>query len=200
MRGSTLANGGRDQHNLTAAGMSPAMGGHMKIRSRSVAVVHATLGILGAAAVAAGPASAVDYQPPQVKWVADTVYAPAGTKTAIVRARYKCFGGAPTHLYIGVKQGPQVNATTHTSSDYARAFYSTNWNADGPGLSLDCDGEAHQQSFLLKPQPGFDQKQQLRDGPAFVQFCIFDSTNSGADGDLTGFAFDYSMRTVNRTG
>jgi hypothetical protein len=172
----------------------------MKISTRSIAVAVATLGLAASAAVSAGAASAtVTYAPPQVQWVGDVVNAPAHTHTAIVRGRYKCYGGEPTHLYIGVKQGPRVNATTHTSSEFARAFYSTNWNADGPGLSLNCDGHSHKQAFLLRPQPGFEQKQVLKNGPAFVQFCIFDSTNTG-ENDPNGFAFDYSMKTVVRNG
>ena len=35
----------------------------------------------------------------------------------------------------------------------------------------------------------------LSAGTAFVQVCIFDSTNQG-ENDLAGFAFDYSMRKV----
>ncbi len=173
----------------------------MKITTRSLAVAAATVALAASAAVSAGTASAtVSYAQPQVQWVGDIVNAPAHTHTAIVRGRYKCYGGnSATHLYIGVKQGPRVNATTHTSSEFARAFYSTNWNADGPGLSLNCDGHSHKQAFLLKPQPGFEQKQILRNGPAFVQFCIFDSTWTPQN-DPSGFAFDYSMRTIVRNG
>jgi hypothetical protein len=116
-----------------------------------------------------------------------------------VHAKYTCSGGsAGTHLYIGVKQGPQVNATDHTSSQYARTFYSTNWNSDGPGLSLNCDGRSHNASFVLKPDPYFQNAASapaLGRGSAFVQFCMFDSHNTGED-DPTGFAFDYSMAKV----
>lgn len=170
----------------------------MRFTYRTISVALATAGLAAAATVSAATATAAPYQPPVVQWVGDVVQAPVGTHTAIVRAQYRCFGGEPTHLYIGLKQGPRVNDTTHTTSDYARAFYSTNYNADGPSLSLNCDGQSHKRAFTLRPQPGFEQKAPLRDGPAFVQFCIFDSTNSGAEGDENGFAFDYSMKTVQR--
>ncbi len=174
----------------------------MRIKARTLAIAVATvgLGVAASAAVAAAPAGADPYFPPQVLKVQNVVEAPAYTHTAIVRATYQCWGGnAHTHLFIAVKQGPRVNATTHTSSDYARTFYSTNWNSDGPGLSLNCDGQVHKRAFLLKPQPGFVQRQVLLTGPAFVQFCLFDSTNTG-ENDPNGFAFDYSMRQVIRTG
>lgn len=168
----------------------------MRIKARTIAVALAGVGLAASAAVAAAPANADTYQPPKVLRVENVVQAPAHTHTAIVRATYQCWGGnAHTHLFIAVKQGPRVNATTHTSSDFARAFYSTNYDSDGPSLSLNCNGVAHKRAFVLEPQPGFEQKAPLRNGPAFVQFCLFDSTNTG-ENDPNGFAFDYSMRQV----
>ena len=75
--------------------------------------------------------------------------------------KYTCFGGnAGTHLFIGVKQGPEVNATDHTSSQYAETFYSTNWNSDGPGLSLNCNGRQQNALFVVKPDPYFVERRQ----------------------------------------
>lgn len=57
----------------------------------------------------------------------------------------------------------------------------------------------HNQLFVLKPDPYFAMRNPaapaLSDGTAFVQVCIFDSTNTG-EMDPNGFAFDYSMRQV----
>jgi len=146
----------------------------------------------------ASPPTRGGYAQPVVEWVSPVVH--ANGDTAVVHAKYKCSGGnAGTHLFIAVKQGPLVNATTHTSSDWADTFYSTNYNADGPGLSLYCDGVSHNVSFVLEPDPyfafGHPNAPLLTSGQAFVQFCLFDSTNQGDD-DPNGFAFDYSMRKV----
>jgi hypothetical protein len=153
-------------------------------------------------ALAAGPVAAARpssaYQQPVVNWVQPTVVADDGIAT--VHIQYTCWGGsAGTHVYIGVKQGPDVNATDHTSSEFAETFYSTNWNADGPGNALTCDGRKQNQRFTLEPDPFFalahTTAPALSRGTAFVQVCIFDSTNQGGD-DMSGFAFDYSMRKV----
>jgi hypothetical protein len=168
-------------------------------------IVNAVAAGLIGAGLAAATTSAVAkpapaYAPPAVEWVSPVVHANADTGTAVVHAKYRCYGGDEgTHLYIGVKQGPEVNATDHTSSQYAQTFYSTNWNADGPGLSLTCDGASHNTSFVLKPDAWFwnaENAPALSSGEAFVQFCVFDSTAVG-EADLSqGFAFDYSMRKV----
>jgi hypothetical protein len=162
-----------------------------------------TLFAAGAVAAATAPAVAkpsAAEAPPDVEWVAPVVHANADSGTAVVHAKYRCYGGNEgTHLYIGVKQGPEVNATDHTSSQYARTFYSTNWNADGPGLSLNCDGVSHNASFEVKPDPWYwnaADAPALGSGQAFVQFCVFDSTAVGEDDLSQGFAFDYSMRKV----
>ena len=154
---------------------------------------------IGAVGVAGATPPASGYQKPVVEWVSPVVHADAAHGSAVVHAKYQCSGGnVGTHLYIGVKQGPDVNATDHTSSQYAKTFYSTNWNADGPGLSLNCDGRSHNASFVVKPDPYFwnaENAPPLGSGPAFVQFCMFDSTNKG-ENDPNGFAFDYSMKKV----
>ena len=156
----------------------------------------ALVAVLAAPVAAAKPSSA--YAAPVVHWVQPTVIAdPDGTAT--VHIKYTCSGGnAGTHLFIGVKQGPEVNATDHTSSQFADTFYSTNWNSDGPGLSLTCDGRRQNARFVVKPDPYFWNAANaplLSSGTAFVQVCVFDSTNTG-DTDPNGFAFDYSMRKV----
>jgi len=172
----------------------------MRLGIRLAAAVGAAAVVAGGAAGAASAtAPSSTYQAPKVEWVAPVVHANAADGSATVHGKYQCSGGnVGTHLYIGVKQGPEVNATDHTSSQYAETFYSTNWNADGPGLSLICDGRSHNVSFVVKPDPYFwnaEHAPPLSSGQAFVQFCLFDSTNKGDD-DPNGFAFDYSMRKV----
>jgi hypothetical protein len=167
-------------------------------RTASVTLLAAAalLAITAAPVAAARPTS--DYQNPVVDWVQPTVTAKADG-TATVHAQYTCYGGNEgTHVYIGVKQGPLVNATDHTSSQYAETFYSTNWNSDSGVNALHCDGRKHNQTFVLQPDPywaGAAGAPLLSSGRAFVQFCIFDSHNTG-EMDPTGFAFDYSMRKV----
>jgi hypothetical protein len=172
------------------------------MRSRFV-IIAAALATAGLLATAIEPASAAKppshHRPPVVQHVSSVVYAHTHSGRAVVRARYRCSGGnVGTHLFIGVKQGRKVNATTHTSSDFARTFYSTNWNSDGPGLSLICNGKSHSAKFVVKPDPFWKHAKTappLHSGRAFVQFCIFDSTNKGDD-DPNSFAFDYSIKKV----
>jgi hypothetical protein len=162
---------------------------------------------LGALAVGGGLAATVPahadngYQPPQVYSIAPIVHASSGT--ASVTATYRCFGGqgGGAHLYIAVKQGPKVNAQNHTNSSWATTYYSTNWNyfVDPAGLKPTCDGTVRTDTWILRDDPFWAHTgtaPALRTEAAFVQFCLFDSTSSGQEGDLTGFAFKYQMRGV----
>ena len=168
------------------------------MRKTVVTVAVGAMALLPATSAAAAPRAT--YKPPVVNKVNPVVVAdPTGTATAVVHASYTCFGGGPTHLYIGVKQGAAIDTGEHSTSDFADSFFSTNWNADGPGLSLNCDGKMHEQGFLLKPDPYFPYKHPnpapLHTGTVLVQFCMFDSTNTGEE-DPNGFAFNYSMKKV----
>ena len=160
-----------------------------------------TAAVLGAGSTAlAAPAT---YAQPVVESVSATVIAsPANGGFALVQARYRCYGGdAGTHLFIAVKQGPGVSPENPSSSPSMTAFYSTNYNSDGPALSLHCDGSTHTQMFRLKNDPYWVNSQEnlpLTSGPALVQFCLFDSTAS--ENASSGFAFDYSMKTVRVVG
>ena len=155
----------------------------------------ALLAAAGLVAIAAAPVAAArpstGYSAPVVDWVQPTVAAHADG-SATVHVKYTCWGGdAGTHVYIGVKQGPEVNATDHTSSQFAQTFYSTNWNSDSGGNALTCDGHKQNQQFTVKPDPFFWNAANaplLSKGEAFIQVCIFDSTNTG-DTDPNGFAF-----------
>jgi hypothetical protein len=163
----------------------------------------ALLAAAGLVALTAAPVAAArpssGYHQPVVNWVQPTVVV-RDDGTAVVHVKYTCYGGnAGTHVYIGVKQGPDVNATDHTSSQFAETFYSTNWNSDSGVNALVCNGHRHNQLFVLHPDAFFalarPDAPALGKGPAFVQVCIFDSTNTG-EMDPNGFAFDYSMRPV----
>jgi hypothetical protein len=173
----------------------------MRALLRIATIALAASGLVAATTVSASAAKpASGYQPPVVEWISPVVHARAADGSAVVHAKYRCSGGnVGTHLFIGVKQGPDVNATDHTSSDFANTFYSTNWNSDGPGLSLNCDGVSHNTSFVVKPDPYFASLHAdapaLTTGKAFVQFCLFDSTAT-EDPNSPGFAFDYSMKKV----
>jgi len=171
-----------------------------RMASASILAATALLVLAATPAAAARPSSA--YKPPVVNWVQKNVVV-RDNGTAVVHVKYTCSGGnARTHVYIGVKQGPQVQMEPedHTNSQYAETFYSTNWNPDSGVNALVCNGRIHNQLFQLHPDPYFafthPDAPALSDGIAFVQVCIFDSTNSGEEGDLTGFAVDYSMRPV----
>jgi len=163
----------------------------------------ALLAAFALAAIAAGPVAAsrpsTAYHQPVVSFVQPTVIA-HDDGSATVHVQYTCWGGsAGTHAYIGVKQGPEVNATDHTSSQYAETFYSTNWSVDAGVNALTCDGTRQNQFFTVKADPFFalakPNAPALSRGEAFVQVCIFDSTNTG-EMDPNGFVFDYSMRKV----
>ncbi len=172
----------------------------MHSRFMTIAAALVGAGVLAATMAPAAQAAPTHYKPPGVPFVAPYVLASTSLGQATLYASYRCFGGnAHTHLFIAVKQGPQMNATTHTTSDFAKTFYSTNYNSDGPGLTVNCDGIPHFAAYVLEPDPYWanagNNPPALKTGPAFVQFCLFDSTNTG-ENDPNGFAFNYSMRTV----
>jgi hypothetical protein len=91
-----------------------------------------------------------------------------------------------------VKQGPNISEPDHTSSSDADAWYDTNWNFQNSdaGLTVDCDGQWHVERVVLKPEFG-----QLQDGPAYVQWCLFDSTSS-EENFPKGFGYNYGFREV----
>jgi hypothetical protein len=167
-------------------------------KTRAFLVAAATMSALVGAATSASAAPAT-YQEPTVQSISTTVLASsADSGFALVQARYRCYGGdTGTHLFIAVKQGPDVSPVNPSSSPSMTGFYSTNYKSDGPGMSLHCDGASHSQVFRLKNDPYWLKAQQnlpLTSGPALVQFCLFDSTST--ENSDTGFVFDYEMKTV----
>ena len=164
----------------------------LKSAGKTLASIGASLALvaLGTAGVDAAPAT---YADPQVAWTGSNVHvSPDGSK-AYILGKYRCYGGrVGTHLWVSVKQGPNLSEPDHTSSSDAEAWYDTNWNfeQDPAGLTVDCDGHWHVTRYTLKQVFGT-----LHDGPAFVQFCLFDNTSTD-ENFPQGFVFDYSWKTV----
>jgi hypothetical protein len=159
----------------------------------------APVAALAAAAVAVSTAPALAVAPQPTAAFAGHLVAGPGATT--VKIRYTCSStDSPIHhLFVAVKQGADVNATDHTSSQYADTFYSTNWKVDSGPNALQCDGIEHTQLIVLKPQPGFDAKvRRLHAGPALVQICVFDNVTTFNNGEPAdgGFAASYTMENV----
>ena len=164
--------------------------------SVTLLAVAALIALSAAPVAAARPTS--DYQNPVVDWVQPTVIAHAGG-WATVHAQYTCFGGNEgTHVYIGVKQGPQVNATTHTSSQYAETFYSTNWNSDSGSNALSLRRPQAQPDVHGEAGPVLLERRERAApvvGPG-VRPVLHLRQHEHGEGDPNGFGFDYSMRQV----
>lgn len=124
-----------------------------------------------------------------------------GGGPTIVKITYTCSSteSPANHLYLAVKQGPKVNPTNHSSSSYAKTYYSTNWSVDSGPNKLNCDGVQHTQRIVLKPDAAFVQKvPRLHKGLALVQICVFDNvTGMDANGEpIGGVALNYTMERV----
>ena len=144
---------------------------------------------LGSPAMAA-PAS---YADPAVAWTGNNVHVAPDGSAAYLIGKYRCYGGRTgTHLWVSVKQGPNLSEPDHTGSSDADAWYDTNWNFEQSeaGLTVDCDGHWHVTRTTLKQEFGT-----LVGGPAYIQFCLFDSTGT-EDNFPQGFAQDYGWKTV----
>ena len=161
------------------------------------------LGVVAALSAAAfalstGPALAEAAQPT----TAFAGHLVAGPGATTVKISYTCTSTVPnsiSHLFVAVKQGPQVDPGAHSSSQYAKTFYSTNWKSDAGPNALHCDGVRHVQTIVLKPQPGFHAAvPRLHAGPALVQICVYDNvTQFGEEGPADGgFAASYTMQQV----
>src|SRR3954447_19789058 len=138
--------------------------------------------VIAAAAMANGTVTA-GADPPQPS-IASAGHLVAGPGAATVRITYTCRTdtGPMTHLFVAVKQGPQVDTDAHSSSDFADTFYSSNWKSDAGPNAVTCDGVQHTQTVVLKPQPGFVPKvRRLHSGPALVQLCLFDNVTQFGD-------------------
>jgi hypothetical protein len=159
-----------------------------KSAAKSAAVLGTVTAMMALGSPALGkPATAGS---PEVAWTGANIHVSPSGDEAYILGKYRCWGGREgTHLWVSVKQGPNVSEPDHTSSSDADAWFDTNWNFENSeaGLTVDCDGHWHVTRYTLKREFG-----DLTDGTAFVQFCLFDSSGS----EETGFMFDYSWKPV----
>lgn len=165
---------------------------HRVVKS-TIAGCAAAILVLGSAAVSPAVAKAKPYADPQVAWVGNNVHVAKDGSTAYVVGKYRCFGGRTgSHLWVSVKQGPDISEPDQTGSAFADAWYDTNWNFENSpaGLTVDCDGHWHVARVTLKQVFG-----ELVDGPGYVQFCLFDNTSTETNFPQ-GFAQQYGFRDV----
>lgn len=169
---------------------------------RKLAIASAVIGCISLANVA--PAVA-DGGPPQPS-AAFAGHLVAGPGAVTVAITYTCDSSTSpaNHLFVAVKQGPQVDPGEHSSSDFAVSFYSTNWKSDSGPNALVCDDRSHTQTVVLKKQPvafwpPSATQPPLHAGTALVQICVFDNMIGDPDTDpnaSAGFAPSYTMETV----
>lgn len=161
-------------------------------------------GIAGVLALVSATPALADGTPPQPS-VAFAGHLVAGPGAVTVSISYTCDSSVSpiNHLFAAVKQGPQIDASTHTSSEFAVSFYSTNWKSDSGPNALTCDGQSHTQTVVLKKQPvafwpPSATQPPVHAGPALVQLCLFDNLTGPPDNPNTtgGFAPSYTMEQV----
>ena len=116
--------------------------------------------------------------------------------TATVRIVYTCTTqvSGMNHLFVAVKQGPDVSPKTSSSSPTMTAFLSTNGSPDEGPNKLVCDGKRHLQKVELTQQ-AFGA---LTTGPALVQICVYDNvTGFSETGEpIGGSDASYTMEKV----
>ena len=144
----------------------------------ALATATATVATAGLLAAAAPAAQAAESRTPHgavlgsVRVDGDAAY---------ITGRYRCFGGHQAHLGASIKQGPDINGTTQTSSQYAVSWYDTNYvfGQKEEGLTVPCDGAWHTEEFELRrvdtSWAGWFDGTALVPGQAWVQFCLVPS-------------------------
>jgi hypothetical protein len=152
------------------------------------------------------PAQANTTPPPPTAAFAGGVIEASGGGV-VVRISYTCTtfpGTIGNHLFVALKQGPTVSPTNPSSGGgNVSTFYSTNWKSDAGPNALDCDGQAHVQSIVLKAQPGFDATApDFSSGSALLQVCVYDNvTGFNEYGEpIGGSATPYTMQTIRAAG
>ena len=165
---------------------------------RSMLAAAATLALAGTALPAAS-ASAADMPAPEIAWVGQHVV--ANGSDAYIQAKFRCYGGETgTHLWASVKQGGP-DPTAEGSGMTSDAWYDTNYQYanDPAGQSIQCDGKWHVNRFVVRlvDQPFGSPyvSGTLKNGAAWVQFCVFDSSATD-DNFPQGFASDSGWKTV----
>ena len=164
---------------------------------------------LGAAAVAAplilaaAPASAaqVDYSAPEVAWVHNVK---VSGDSGVLKAKYRCWGGNEgVHLWVSLKQGGGITGSAEDlAAQEGTSAMAESWYDSHPE-GVVCNGKWQIQTFAVDREmgiPGYHPAAwaPLRNGPAFLQFCLFDSTaEAGPDADLSqGFGYLYDWVQV----
>jgi len=154
-----------------------------------------------ATATTSAQAAQVTYSNPKVAWV-HNVKATADSATLV--AKYRCSGGDEgTHLWVSLKQGGGITgsaddlAAQEGTSGLAASWY------DSHPEGVHCNGHWQVQRFTVNREmgiPGYHPApwKSLQKGPAFLQFCLFDSTApSGPDADPNkGFGYLYDWVKV----
>jgi len=146
----------------------------------------------------AGVAFADGPPQPSAAYPGGVVVASDGGNSAVVRVAYTCTTAVSpaNHLFVAVKQGPNVSPTNRSSDSTTTAFLSTNWNSDSGPNALNCDGGRHVQQIVVEPQPGTAYGP-LTNGPALIQICVYDNvTGFNGDEPVGGFAASYTMQRV----
>ena len=154
----------------------------MRTLRTTLAAATATLATTGLLAVAAPAAQAAPAAEARAAHGAVLGFVTASGDTATITGRYRCFGGVQAHLWASIKQGPQINGTDQTSSEFADSWYDTNYKfGEQPqGMTVPCDGAWHTESFTLKrvfetPWGATFDGTALKAGQAWVQFCLVPS-------------------------
>ncbi|RZS89602.1 hypothetical protein EV189_1370 [Motilibacter rhizosphaerae] len=156
----------------------------------------ATLAAPAALAAVATPAHAAEptYRPPEVQWV-HTVHATADSAT--LRARYRCYGGNEgTHLWVSLKQGGGIQGDAMAlAMQEGTSAIAASWYDSHPDQVV-CNGRFNTLTYTVNREhgiPGYhpDDWAPLQKGPAFLQFCLFDSTAAEAGPDNTDQGFGY---------
>ena len=153
--------------------------------------------------LAATPASAaqVDYSAPQVAWVHNVK---ANGDSATLNAKYRCWGGDEgTHLWVSLKQGGGITGSAEDlAAQQGTSALAESWYDSHPD-GVVCNGRWQIQRFTVHRAmgiPGYHPAAwaPLQDGPAFLQFCLFDSTaEAGPDADPNqGFGYLYDWVNV----
>jgi hypothetical protein len=120
-----------------------------------------------------GPASAAEETSAEIAWVKNNVVVTgANPDEATIMAKYRCTGEG-VHLWASVKQGPNIDEDTNSSTD-AESWYET---PEGPVPV--CDGKNHVIRYTVTRVDGFDT---LEKGRGWVQFVFF---YMNTDGEFT---------------
>lgn len=171
------------------------------MKTYAKALVAAAVALPVLATAAPSQAAQVSYSDPEVAWV-HNVKADADSATLV--AKYRCWGGDEgTHLWVSLKQGGGITGSADDlAAQEGTSALAASWYDSHP-TTVHCNGQWQVQHFTVNREtgiPGYHPEPwaSLEDGPAFLQFCLFDSTTeSGPDADLSqGFGYLYDWVPV----